>query len=92
MTTANTIFVPGHAQLSRQEDVIAVRDAITTIHARFLEMVKEGMTLDQILQARPSKEFDARFATENFAPNEMQNSARWYQQMFEEAKSHLSQR
>jgi len=91
MTTPNTIFVPGHAQLSKQEDVIAVRDAITTIHDRFLEMVKKGMTLEQIREARPSKEFDARFATENFAPNELQNSTRWYQQMFEEAKAHLLQ-
>ena len=91
MTTPNTIFVPGHGQLSKREDVIAVRDAITVIHARFLEMVKKGMTPDQILQARPSREFDARFATENFAPNEMQNSTRWYQQMFEEAKAHLAQ-
>jgi len=91
MTTPNTIFVPGHAQLSKREDLIAVRDAITIIHGRFLEMVKKGMTLEQIRQARPSKEFDARFATENFAPNEMQNSTRWYQQMFDEAKAHLAQ-
>jgi glyoxylase-like metal-dependent hydrolase (beta-lactamase superfamily II) len=74
MTTPKTIFVPGHPQLSKPEDVIAVRDAITAIHARFLEMAQNGMTLEQIMQARPSKEFDARFATENFSPNEMQNS------------------
>ena len=91
MTTPNTIFLPGHAQLSKRKDMIAVRDAITTIHTRFLEMVKKGMTLDEIQKARPSKEFDARFATENFAPNEMQNSTRWYQQMYEEAKAHLAQ-
>jgi hypothetical protein len=53
-------------------------------------MVKKGMILDQIREARPSREFDARFATENFAPNEMQNSTRWYQQMFDEAKTHLA--
>jgi glyoxylase-like metal-dependent hydrolase (beta-lactamase superfamily II) len=91
MTTPNTIFVPGHAQLSKREDVIAVRDAIRIIHGRFLDMVKKGMTLEQILEARPSREFDARFATENFAPNELQNSTRWYQQMFDEAKAHLAQ-
>lgn len=91
MTTPGTIFVPGHGQLSRREDVIAVRDAITTIHARFLELVKKGMTLEQIREARPSKEFDARFATENMAPNDIQNSTRWYQQMFNEAKGHLEQ-
>ena len=63
---------------------------ITIIHGRFLEMVKRGMALEQIREARPSKEFDARFATENFAPNEMQNSSRWYQQMFDEAKAHFA--
>lgn len=89
MTTPNTIFVPGHAQLSKREDLIAVRDVITTIHTRFLDMVRKGMTLEQIREARPSKEFDARFATESFAPNEMQNSTRWYEQMYNEAKTHL---
>jgi len=52
ITTPNTIFLPGHAQLSKREDVIAVRDAITIIHGRFLEMVKRGMTLEQIREAR----------------------------------------
>jgi len=92
VTTPNTIFVPGHGQLSKGEDVIAVRDAITTVHSRFLGMVKKGMTLEQIRAARPSKEFDGRYATENFAPNEMQTSTRWYEQMFNEAKAHLGQR
>lgn len=91
MTTLNTIFVPGHAQLSKREDLIADRDAISIIHERFLRLVKDGMTLEQIRAARPSKEFDARFATESMAPNEIQNSTRWYQQMYDEAKAHLAQ-
>jgi cyclase len=92
MTTPNTIFIPGHGQLSKRADVLAVRDAITTIHSRFLEMVGKGMTLEEIRAARPSKEYDAKYATENFAPNEMQTSARWYEQMFNEAKAHLGQK
>ena len=68
--------------------LVAVRDAITTIHTRFREMVGKGMTLEQIRTARPSKEWDAKYATENFAPNDMQTSARWYEQMFNEAKAH----
>jgi hypothetical protein len=28
---------------------------------------------------------------QNFAPNEMQNRTRWYQQMFERARVHLGQ-
>ena len=89
MTTPDTIFLPGHAQLSKRADLIACRDAISIIHDRFVKMVAQGMTLEQIRAARPSKEFDARFATENFAPNDMQNSARWYEQMYAEAKTHL---
>ncbi|MEQ1580615.1 MAG: MBL fold metallo-hydrolase [Steroidobacteraceae bacterium] len=92
MTTSNTVFLPGHAQLSTRADLIAARDAISTIHDRFVDMVKRGMTLEQIRAARPSKEFDARFATESFAPNDMQNSTRWYEQMYNEARAHLPAR
>jgi glyoxylase-like metal-dependent hydrolase (beta-lactamase superfamily II) len=90
MTTPNTVFVPGHGQLSTRADLIAVRDAIGTIHERFLQMVRDGMTLEQIRAARPSREFDARFATENLSPNDLQNSTRWYEQMYNEARAHLS--
>jgi len=90
MTTPDTVFVPGHAQLSTRADLIAVRDAIDIIHGRFVQMVRDGMTLEQIRAARPSKEYDARYATENFAPNDMQTSARWYEQMYNEALGHMN--
>jgi len=90
MTTPNTIFLPGHAQLSTRADLIANRDAIGVIHDRFVKMVAQGMTLEQIRAARPSQEYDARFATENFAPNDVQNSTRWYEQMYNEARTHLA--
>ena len=90
MTTPNTIFVPGHAQLSRRDDLIANRDAIKVIHDRFVKMVADGMTLEQIRAARPSREYDARFATEICcSQNEAQNSTRWYDQMYNEARTHL---
>jgi glyoxylase-like metal-dependent hydrolase (beta-lactamase superfamily II) len=90
LTNDDTIFVPGHGQLGKRADLIANRDAIATIHERFVKMVSEGMTLEQIRAARPSKEFDARFATEICcSPNNVQNSTVWYQQMFNEAKTHI---
>ena len=91
MTSPKTIFVPGHAQLSTRADVVADRDAISTIHERFVKMAADGMTLEQIRAARPSKEFDARFATENMSANSVQNSTVWYQQMYNEAKTHLAE-
>ena len=91
MTTPDTVFIPGHAQLSSRADLVEVSYVISTIHERFLQMVSDGMTLEQILEARPSLEFDARFATENLSPNNVQTSARFYQRMYSEAQSHLIQ-
>ncbi len=68
MTTPNTRFVPGHGQLSNRAELISIRDVITTVHARFRDMVAQGMTLEQIREARPSREFDAEFAAENSSP------------------------
>lgn len=100
MTTPNTVFIPGHGQLGKREDIIAVRDAISTIHDRFVKMVADGMTIEQIWEARPSKEFDARFSLEAvfhppdyYNPN-VENATRrfLYDRLFEEAKAHLARR
>ena len=47
MTTPNTIFVPGHGQLSPREELSALRDAVIVIYARFHDMVAQGLTLDR---------------------------------------------
>jgi cyclase len=85
MTTPNTIFLPGHGQLSRREELTALRDAVITIHTRLVDMVAKGMTFDQILQARPSKDFDARFASENKSATTGNTVERWYRAMYAEA-------
>ena len=91
LTNEGTIFVPGHGQLGKRADLIANRDALTVIHERFVTMVREGMTLEQIRAARPTKEYDARFATEICcSPNNVQTSTRFYEQMYNEARTHLS--
>jgi glyoxylase-like metal-dependent hydrolase (beta-lactamase superfamily II) len=100
MTTPNTVFVPGHGQLGKREDLIALRDAVSTIHDRIVKMVAAGMTIEQIWEARPSKEFDARFSLEAvFHPPDYYNAnvegatrRMVYDRFFEEAKAHLAQR
>jgi cyclase len=99
MTTPNTVFVPGHGQLGTREDLIAVRDAVSTIHDRVVKMVAAGMTVEQIWEARPSKEFDARFSWETVVPtpgfynaNLEGATRRFYDRLFEEAKAHMAQR
>jgi len=50
------------APLSTRADLIANRGAVGVIHDRFVKMVAQGMTLEQIRAARASQEYDARFA------------------------------
>jgi hypothetical protein len=57
------------------------------------------MTVEQIWEARPSKEFDARFSLETVVPRTDYYNAnldgatrRWYDSMFREAQAHVAQR
>jgi len=83
----NTKIVPGHGQISTRADLIALRDATITIRERFRKMVKDGMTLEQVKAARPTKEFDQRFALENVGRNEIVSTDAWYGIMYNEAKN-----
>jgi hypothetical protein len=47
-------------------------------------MVARGMTVQQILEARPSREFDARFASENQSATTGNTVERWYRAMYAE--------
>ena len=92
MTTPATIFIPGHGQLSTRGDLTEVRDMIRIVHDRFRDMVAQGMTLEQIKEARPSKEFDARWATENISPTTGNTINRWYRDLYTETVSETSEK
>ena len=85
MTTPRTVFVPGHGQLSNGQDLIALRDAVIIIHDRFRELVAQGRTFEQIMEARPSREFDARFSSEDRSATTGNTIERWYRAMYAEA-------
>ena len=53
-----TRVVPGHGRICNEADVVEYRDMVTIIRDRVQEMVKKGMTLEQIKAARPSLEYD----------------------------------
>ena len=81
-----TKIVPGHGQISTRADLVALRSAVITIRERFRKMVKDGMTLEQVKAARPTKEFDDRFSLEKVGHNEIVSTDAWYAIMFNEAK------
>lgn len=60
----NTKILQGHGQVSSRSDLVAARDATIAIRNRVQQMVKQGMSLEQVKAAKPSQEFDARFSFE----------------------------
>ena len=91
MTTPETIFVPGHGQLSPREELSGVLEAINTIHERFRDMIARGMTLEEITEARPSREFDARFSSESKSPTTGNTVERVYSRLYDDVSRELAE-
>ena len=58
-----TMIIPGHGRLSDASDVARYRDVITIVRDRVQDHIKKGRTLQQVKAARPTLEFDKRYAT-----------------------------
>jgi glyoxylase-like metal-dependent hydrolase (beta-lactamase superfamily II) len=61
---AGTFVVPGHGRLADEADVVEYRDMLTIIRDRVEALKKSGMTLPQVVAARPSLDYDGRYAAE----------------------------
>ena len=59
-----TLVVPGHGRLSNEADVVEYRDMLTIIRDRVQDMVKKGMSLQQIRAAKPALEYDGLYGTD----------------------------
>ena len=71
-----TLVVPGHGRISDHADVTYYRDMVSIIRDRMQDMIKRGMTLDQVKAARPTRDYDARYGRQTGA---------WTTDMFVEA-------
>ena len=55
-----TKIIPGHGPIVNRDAVLAQRDMILALRAKVQKMVEQGMTLEQVIAARPTADFDAR--------------------------------
>ena len=60
----DTKIVPGHGVVSTRDDLIAYRDMLAVIRDRVAAMIDEGMSLAEVIRARPTAEYDERWAGE----------------------------
>jgi glyoxylase-like metal-dependent hydrolase (beta-lactamase superfamily II) len=70
-----TLIVPGHGRLCDAGDLINYREMATIVRDRIQDMVKKGMTLDQVKAAKPTFDYDPLYGS----------NPRWTPDMFVEA-------
>ncbi len=58
-----TRVIPGHGPVVGKAEMNATRGIWTTINERVDTMMRAGRTLEEVLAAAPTREFDAQFGT-----------------------------
>ena len=56
-----TYVIPGHGRVGDEADILEYRDMIVIIRDRIQDMVKRGMTIDQVKTAQPTLDYDPRY-------------------------------
>jgi cyclase len=76
LKAGRTLVVPGHGPIADYAEVVEYRDMITIIADIVEDMIKKGMTLEQVKKANPTAGYRARWGRE---------SGPWTTDMFVEA-------
>lgn len=57
-----TKIVPGHGEIVNKAAVTAHRDVIVALRTKIAPMVAQGMTVEQVIAAKPTADFDAKIS------------------------------
>jgi cyclase len=60
---AGTYVIPGHGRLCDRTDIVNYRDMVTIVRDRIEDLVKKGMTLEQVKAAKPAFGFDTLYGS-----------------------------
>lgn len=70
-----TLVVPGHGRISNEADVVEYRNMLTIVRDRVQDLLKKGMTLEQVKAARPARDYETEYS----------ERGQWTKDMFVEA-------
>ena len=59
-----TMIVSGHGRITDEYDIVTYRDMLTIIRDRMADMIKRGLTLEQALKERPSRDYDGIYGSD----------------------------
>ncbi len=66
----NTKIIPGHGTVASRDDLIAYREMLMVIYARMRSMLEQGMSVEQIVAAKPTADYDEKFGRGLFQPDQ----------------------
>jgi glyoxylase-like metal-dependent hydrolase (beta-lactamase superfamily II) len=58
-----TMVIPGHGRVCDEADVVEYRDMVTIVRDRIQDLVKKGLTLEQVKAARPTADYDPLYGS-----------------------------
>ncbi|WP_424630676.1 MBL fold metallo-hydrolase [Bradyrhizobium sp. SYSU BS000235] len=61
MTTDKTIIVPGHGPIGNRAQLVEFRDMLAAIRGNVAALKAKGLSLDDIVKAKPTAAFDAKW-------------------------------
>jgi len=59
-----TYIIPGHGRVCDEADVLEYRDMVTIVRDRIQDMVKRGLTLDQVKATKPTLDYDRHYGSD----------------------------
>jgi len=81
-----TKLIRGHGPLGNKAELQAYHDMLVTVRDRVAKLVKAGKTQEQVLEARPTKEFEEKYGGANF------NAEQWIGRAYVDQKAALEKR
>jgi glyoxylase-like metal-dependent hydrolase (beta-lactamase superfamily II) len=59
-----TLIIPGHGRICDQLDVVEYRDMVTIIRDRIRDLMKQGLSLEQLKTAAPARGYTRRYGSD----------------------------
>jgi cyclase len=82
----NTRVIRGHGPIGNKAELQAFHDMLVVVRDRVAKLVKAGKTQEQVVEARPTKEFEEKYGGSNF------NAAQWLGRAYVDQKRALEMR
>jgi hypothetical protein len=69
MVSEHTQVVPGHGPAGGRADLVEFRDMLVSIRDRVAELKHQGKSLQQVISAKPTAPFDAKWGRSIISPD-----------------------